>query len=102
MLILVFLMALPRYLWPLVPAARCHHAARIGTSVRPISAQAYAIGWALRRATRVIALSRQLAALAEGLGVDATRIEVIENGVDIERFKPTDTADARRRGGCRR
>lgn len=55
-----------------------------------------AMGWALRRAARVIALSRPLAALAEGLGVEPQRIEVIENGVDTDRFRPTTTAEGRR------
>ena len=52
--------------------------------------------WALRRATRVIAVSRPLAALAQRLGVAPERIEVIENGVDVDKFKPMDAAEARR------
>jgi teichuronic acid biosynthesis glycosyltransferase TuaC len=55
-----------------------------------------AIGWALRRAARVIAVSRPLAELARNLGVESDRIEVIENGVDVDRFKPLPVADARR------
>jgi teichuronic acid biosynthesis glycosyltransferase TuaC len=52
--------------------------------------------WALRRATRVIAVSAPLAALAQRLGVAPERIEVIENGVDTDRFRPMDAAEARR------
>ena len=55
-----------------------------------------AMRWALRRATRVIALSRPLAALAERLGVNPRRVEVIENGVDSDKFKPMAAAEARR------
>jgi teichuronic acid biosynthesis glycosyltransferase TuaC len=55
-----------------------------------------AIRWALRRATRVIAVSHPLAALARGLGVPSERIEVIENGVDTEIFRPSERGDARR------
>ena len=52
--------------------------------------------WALERATRVIVVSRPLAALAQRLGVPAERIEVIENGVDAEKFKPMATIEAKR------
>lgn len=54
-----------------------------------------AMRWALRRAERVITVSRPLAELAEQLGAAADRIEVIENGVDTEKFKPIPTIDAR-------
>ena len=52
--------------------------------------------WALESATRVIAVSRPLATLAQRLGVPAERIDVIENGVDTDRFKPMNVAEARR------
>jgi teichuronic acid biosynthesis glycosyltransferase TuaC len=54
------------------------------------------LGWALKRADRVIAVSRQLAELAFELGVDPERVRVIGNGVDLVRFHPVDRAQARR------
>jgi len=50
---------------------------------------------ALPRAARVVAVSRALAAAAEGLGVPADRIDVIGNGVDNALFHPRDRAAAR-------
>jgi teichuronic acid biosynthesis glycosyltransferase TuaC len=55
------------------------------------------LGWALRRADRVIAVSSQLAELARHLGVPGDSIRVIGNGVDLERFRPLDRASARQR-----
>jgi len=55
-----------------------------------------ALGWALRRAARVIAVSNELAALATSLGVAPGRVRVIGNGVDTGRFRPVDRLDARR------
>ena len=55
-----------------------------------------AIAWALKRATRVVAVSHQLAQLAEELGVPRERIAVVENGVDIDTFRPGDRAEAKR------
>jgi glycosyltransferase involved in cell wall biosynthesis len=52
--------------------------------------------WALGRATRVIAVSRPLGALALRLGVAAGRIEVIENGVDADKYRPIPRVDAKR------
>lgn len=52
--------------------------------------------WALPRADRVIAVSQNLAGLAAELGVPSTRIRVIGNGVDLDRFRPVDRAEARR------
>ena len=54
------------------------------------------MGWALRRATRVIAVSRPLAQLAQSLGAAADRVDVIENGVDVEKFAPVPQSEARR------
>ncbi len=53
----------------------------------------------LRRAARVLAVSGSLARLARALGVPASRIEVVPNGVDGERFRPADRRAARRRFG---
>lgn len=54
------------------------------------------LGWALRRADRVIAVSKELAALAMSMGVQPGRVRVIGNAVDAERFKPIDRIMARR------
>lgn len=58
-----------------------------------------AIGWALRRANAVVAVSHALGRMAQTLGVSETRIEVIENGVDTARFLPRDQAEVRRKLG---
>jgi glycosyltransferase involved in cell wall biosynthesis len=55
-----------------------------------------ALGWALRRANRVIAVSGELAALARSLGAEASNVRVIGNGVDLERFRRIDRTTARR------
>jgi glycosyltransferase involved in cell wall biosynthesis len=55
--------------------------------------------WALERASRVIAVSESLRAVATGLGMPPSRIVVIPNGVDAERFRPLDRAEARRQLG---
>jgi len=54
-----------------------------------------AISWALRNATRLIAVGHPLAALAVSLGADPARVDVIPNGVDTRRFSPVDRAEAR-------
>jgi len=56
----------------------------------------YWIGWALRRATRVITVSEGLRQLALDLGVDPARTKVIPNGVNVNVFHQ------RRRSECRR
>lgn len=50
---------------------------------------------AIQSATRVFSVSESLKNLAVQHGVDPARIEVIGNGVDIERFKPVDRGTAR-------
>jgi len=54
------------------------------------------MGWALKRAVRVIAVSERLRNFAVSLGVDRSRTAVISNGVDASRFSPQD------RDACRR
>jgi glycosyltransferase involved in cell wall biosynthesis len=54
---------------------------------------------ALRRATRVFAVSDSLRRLALELGTPAERTEVVGNGVDVARFQPQDRALARERFG---
>ena len=54
-----------------------------------------AISWALRNATRLIAVGHPLKDSAVSLGADPSRVDVIPNGVDTRRFAPIDRADAR-------
>jgi len=54
---------------------------------------------AARGADAVIAVSQSLKEALIRLGVDATRITVLRNGVDLERFRPLDREAARRRFG---
>lgn len=53
------------------------------------------IRWALRRAALVITLSQEQRNRVVALGVPASRVSVIPNGVDIERFHPLDRGTAR-------
>ena len=57
------------------------------------------IGWALRRATRVIAVSEGLRQLALALGVDSRRTKVIPNGINDDVFYPRNRATARNTHG---
>jgi glycosyltransferase involved in cell wall biosynthesis len=43
---------------------------------------------ALRRCAKVLALSQSLADAVKDLGVSAAQVEVVPNGVDLERFQP--------------
>ncbi len=54
---------------------------------------------ALRRADRVVAVSRDLAKTVVELGADPARVHMVYNGVDAEVFRPGDRAEARRRIG---
>jgi teichuronic acid biosynthesis glycosyltransferase TuaC len=53
------------------------------------------IRWALQRAGRVIAVAESLKKFAIDLGVDASRVVVIPNGVDTNIFHPRDRASGR-------
>jgi glycosyltransferase involved in cell wall biosynthesis len=56
------------------------------------------LGFALRRATKIISVSRSLKDVALSLGTVAPeKIRVVPNGVDVTRFRPGDRAEARRR-----
>ena len=54
------------------------------------------LAWALKRAARIIAVSKQLADLAVELGVPPARVRVIGNGVNLTLFQPVDRKEARR------
>ncbi|MFO0758752.1 MAG: glycosyltransferase [Byssovorax sp.] len=54
------------------------------------------LSFAVKNATRIIAVSDELRRKAIELGADARRIEVIDNGVDTTRFAVRDRALARR------
>ena len=54
-----------------------------------------AMGWALRRADRIIALSGELAEFATALGAAPSRVKIIPNGVDSTTFFPRESAPAR-------
>lgn len=56
----------------------------------------FAMGWAFRKATRVVAVARHLGELAIALGARRDRLAVIPNGVDSESFAPVDRREARR------
>jgi len=53
------------------------------------------IGWALRRSNRVLAVSADLAAKIERLGVPRANIAVVPNGIEPERFRGIDAGEAR-------
>jgi glycosyltransferase involved in cell wall biosynthesis len=55
--------------------------------------------WGLRRAARVIAVAESLADRARQGGVPQQRVAMIANGVDTDRFRLVDAAEARRRVG---
>jgi teichuronic acid biosynthesis glycosyltransferase TuaC len=56
--------------------------------------------WALSHADRVIAVSSSLQrALVEGYGIEEEKLTVIPNGVDVSRFAPTASFEARARLG---
>ena len=53
------------------------------------------IAWAMRRASRVIAVSQALGRAVEDLGTPRQRIAVVPTGVDTGVFHPTDGAEIR-------
>jgi glycosyltransferase involved in cell wall biosynthesis len=55
------------------------------------------LGWALRRAARVIAVSRPLQEFAGSLGCRPERVRTIPNGVDAALFRPRDRRACRLR-----
>ncbi len=59
------------------------------------------MGWALRRAARVITVSSRLGEFAVSLGVDPGRVVTIPNGIDPEIFYPRDRQACRENLGMR-
>ncbi len=57
------------------------------------------MGWAWRRAARVVTVSARLREFAISLGVDPMRVTVIPNGVDAGVFHPRDRSSCRARHG---
>jgi teichuronic acid biosynthesis glycosyltransferase TuaC len=55
--------------------------------------------WALPRADRVVAVSDPLREATIAFGASPDRVDVVPNGIDRERFRPRDRAEARRRLG---
>jgi len=60
------------------------------------SALAPRLRTALQRAHRVFAVSDSLRQVALGLGIPAARLQVVGNGVDLDRFNPLPRAQARK------
>jgi glycosyltransferase involved in cell wall biosynthesis len=54
------------------------------------------IRWAAAHAAGIVTVSEALRARLVALGIEASRIEVLRNGVDLELFAPGDRAAARR------
>jgi glycosyltransferase involved in cell wall biosynthesis len=57
------------------------------------------IRWAARNAAGVITVSQALKARLQTLGVPGEGLQVLRNGVDLERFRPVDRASVRQRLG---
>jgi glycosyltransferase involved in cell wall biosynthesis len=62
-------------------------------SIRPL------IRWTLLQAAGVVAVSASLKKTMVEIGISEERIRVIPNGVDLERFRPVNRLEARRRLG---
>ena len=72
-----------------------------GTSILllPFRMRSALVDWAIRHATRVIAVAPNLEARARQARVSPDRLAVIPNGVDPFRFSPVDRSTARNRVG---
>ena len=57
------------------------------------------IRWACSGASRVVTVSEALRGALLELGVSAARVETLRNGVDLEKFRPGDRANARKQVG---
>jgi teichuronic acid biosynthesis glycosyltransferase TuaC len=56
-----------------------------------------ALAWAVRAADRVITVSDALRGVAIELGADPARVDVVGNGIDLDKFHPLAQAEARAR-----
>jgi glycosyltransferase involved in cell wall biosynthesis len=54
------------------------------------------IAWAASRADSIVTVSEPLKQRLVALGVEASRIHVLRNGVDCDRFRPLDRSEARK------
>jgi teichuronic acid biosynthesis glycosyltransferase TuaC len=63
------------------------------------SLQRFWMGLALRRASRVFAVSNRLGEFAANLGANPEKIKTIPNGVDAHLFRPRERAECRRKQG---
>ncbi len=73
-----------------------------GTDVNVLSQMALPrrmIAWAASRADSIVTVSEPLKQRLVGLGVEASRINVLRNGVDCERFRPLDRTEAWKAAG---
>jgi glycosyltransferase involved in cell wall biosynthesis len=59
----------------------------------------FQIRYALKEAAKVFAVCNDLKSVAISLGVTDEKVEVIPNGIDIEKFKPVDKLEARKELG---
>ncbi|HUJ24012.1 MAG TPA: glycosyltransferase [Bryobacteraceae bacterium] len=57
------------------------------------------IAWAVRRASRIVAVSRPLADFAVELGASRSRVAIIPNGIDTTTFHPRDRSECRTKHG---
>lgn len=57
------------------------------------------LAWAVRNADRVITVSDALRSVAIELGADPSRVQVVGNGIDLDKFHPLAQAEARARLG---
>jgi glycosyltransferase involved in cell wall biosynthesis len=77
-----------------VPCVVKVHGSDLNVAPRAQGPRAW-LRWALPRAARIVAVSEPLAAAARALGADASRIDVVLDGVDARVFRPRDAVSAR-------